>query len=429
MVMHPFKIAAKGKGFGGLFARFGSVWGRYGFSPGKMDQTLEHFTEVLNQYGAGGTFPITAVNLSRNSLDIKKYQSKKIEFAIHGFFHTDYSKLPIETQIAHIEKSIELFQELGVICSGFRSPYLRWNQDTLSAVSDGNLIYDSSQGLAWDLCGETDSPAYQHVLKFYRAESASDYPSLPRIYNGLVRFPYCLPDDEALVERFQINAAEQNSNIWLSILLETHQRGELFTLGLHPERIYLCETFLKETLEMALDLSPKVWIARLDEIAQWWNSLNETRVCLESVDNNEFNFTSDGPDALVFLTQGVELLTDHQDWDGKYNLVERSSIKVRSKVKPIIGVSLSSAPQLAEFLHQQGFIFELVGDSRSHSIFLHYPIFAREDERALLSQLDESKLPLVRVGRWPNGARSALCVTGDIDALTYWDYLHRILGN
>ena len=35
---------------------------------------------------------------------------------------------------------------------------------------------------------------------------------------------------------------------------------------------------------------------------------------------------------------------------------------------------------------------------------------------------------LVRFGVWPRGNRSALSVTGDIDALTIWDFAHRFRG-
>ena len=102
---------------------------------------------------------------------------------------------------------------------------------------------------------------------------------------------------------------------------------------------------------------------------------------------------------------------------------------VRSATKPVIGISMTSAPHLASFLRQQGYIAEIVNGAHNHSIYLDYPNFSREDERRLLLDLDASRQPIVKIGRWPDGARSALCVTGDIDALTVWDYGLRILGN
>jgi hypothetical protein len=54
--------------------------------------------------------------------------------------------------------------------------------------------------------------------------------------------------------------------------------------------------------------------------------------------------------------------------------------------------------------------------------------FAAEDKCLLLAQIEETDSPLVRLGRWPDGAQSALAVTGDIDALTLWDYGLRMIG-
>ncbi len=80
------------------------------------------------------------------------------------------------------------------------------------------------------------------------------------------------------------------------------------------------------------------------------------------------------------------------------------------------------------FLRQQGYIVQVSDHSRDYTIYLDQTNFAPQDERPLLAQIEENAKALVRLGRWPNGAYSALCVTGDIDALTVWDYALRILG-
>src|SRR5439155_1296640 len=46
-------------------------------------------------------------------------------------------------------------------------------------------------------------------------------------------------------------------------------------------------------------------------------------------------------------------------------------------------------------------------------------------EAELLEAIDASGGPLVRLGRWPAGARSALAATGDIDAITLLDFALR----
>ena len=65
---------------------------------------------------------------------------------------------------------------------------------------------------------------------------------------------------------------------------------------------------------------------------------------------------------------------------------------------------------------------------RRYSYYLDRATFTAEDQRPLLAEIEGADKPLVRLGRWPNGARSALAVTGDIDALTLWDYGLRFIG-
>ena len=47
-------------------------------------------------------------------------------------------------------------------------------------------------------------------------------------------------------------------------------------------------------------------------------------------------------------------------------------------------------------------------------------------EVQLIDYIESSPVPLVRFSRWPNEFRSALCVTGDIDALSLVDYAARL---
>ena len=51
---------------------------------------------------------------------------------------------------------------------------------------------------------------------------------------------------------------------------------------------------------------------------------------------------------------------------------------------------------------------------------IHNPV---ELERAI----ENSRTPLVRFWPWPDGQRSALCLTGDLDALSLADYATRLL--
>jgi peptidoglycan/xylan/chitin deacetylase (PgdA/CDA1 family) len=429
-VANPIAIATKGKGYVPFIKRACAIGSRYGLTAAKMDRALKRFVNILQGYGCGASLPITTSALVRNGPVIEKYQAQNIEFAIHGLFHIDYSQLALGEQDDHIKRARQIFDGAKIKLAGFRCPYLRWNNDTLTAVDNNDLSYDSSQALHWDVVEEYLTADYQRVLDFYRAQSANDYPALPKIINSnIVQIPYSLPDDEALIERFQLKVAEPMNELWLAILEKTYDLGELFTLGLHPERVYLCEAPLIETLHQARESSPGVWIARLDEIARWWKARTATDVRITDGEGDEVHLSVNGPDGVTILVRGVQVTTASEAWDGIYRCVKEPDFSLRAARRPFIGVSPASAHHLTQFLRQQGYIVEQAENDQSHALYLDRPEFGCEDERSLLAQIEESDFPLVRLGRWPNGARSALCVTGDIDALTLWDYGLRFLGN
>ncbi len=218
------------------------------------------------------------------------------------------------------------------------------------------------------------------------------------------------------------------SKLWLAILDKTYALGELFTLGLHPERIELCEAPLIATLQKARALSPAVWIARLDEIARWWIERSHTVVTVTPGEEGELSVSVRGPIGVTILTRGVSTSPAGSKGDGHYQRISANEIFLRCDRRPFIGVSPSSPPDLSGFLRQQGYIVEATDSPHTHSFFVDRPAFRYEDERQLLAQIEGGDFPLVSLGRWPNGARSALCVTGDIDALTIWDYGLRFLG-
>jgi hypothetical protein len=425
--MNPFRVSAAGKGIAGMLKRLIVIGSRYGLTTASMDRLLAHFTHLLSEFNCGATFPITTVTLAHNKNIIKKYQAQNIEFAAHGYLHVDHTQLSPDVLRTHIQQLQRVFRERDIQCTGFRFPYLRWSDETLEVISESGFLYEGSQGIAWDVTHLADSPAYRHVLNFYGAIPARDFPSLPRIEDGLVRIPYCLPDDEALIERFQLTSAETMTAIWLSLLEHTYAEGELFTLGLHPERIHLCETPLVETLRRARSLSPHVWIARLDEIARWWKARSQTRWTLLEESPAQWLVRLAGPDGLTVLARNVETVPAALPWDSAYRRVPTLEFQLRSERQPWLGVAPRSSPDLKQFLRQQGYIFEESPSPEKFTFYLDRPTFEYRHERPLLTQIEHNDFPLLKTGRWPHAAHSALSVSGDIDALTLWDYGLRLI--
>jgi peptidoglycan/xylan/chitin deacetylase (PgdA/CDA1 family) len=428
-ITNPLLIAAKGKGFIPMLARGRVIANHYGLTAGKMYNALAALMEPLNQYACSATIPVTASALASNPRAARKQSLKGLEFAIHGLHHVDYSQLSEDQQLAHFQEARLVFQELGISGTGFRCPYLRWNEDTLSALKKTGFIYDSSQALAMDVVGGLATDAYHKVLDFYGAQSANVYPALPSWSDNLLRIPYCLPDDEALVDRLHITDSGVMTYIWIAMLEHAYQYGELFTLGLHPERAAVCQAALQAVLAKAVSLSPGVWIARLDEIAAWFHSLEQTVFKIQNEGGQLFYAQISAPDRARVLARSPEIIAATEPWDVDFQVVCSNNFFLRSEKRPLIGLSPNSPKPLKKFLRSQGYLTEISADSEAYSIYLDRDTFRHEDERSILKEIEGNHSTLVRLSRWPDGARCGLAVTGDVDAFTIWDYVRRVLAN
>jgi hypothetical protein len=371
---------------------------------------------------------MTASALASNPKVAKEDSLQNLELAIHGLHHLDYSYLSLENQLDHLHQARGIFQRLGISATGFRCPYLRWNEDTLTALKDCDFKYDSSQALAWDVVERVSTDAYKRVLDFYHAQSAHDYPALPHLINGIVRIPYCLPDDEALVDRLHLSDESVMAEIWLSILESTYQAGELFTLGLHPERVFICQKALTAVLEKARSLSPKVWIARLDEIVDWFLAVGKSTYEIQHESGDLYHVRIDAPANATILIRSLEVINPTRPWMHAYRSLMTNKFTFRSSKRPVIGISPSSPVSVQQFLRHQGYLIEINSDRQIYSCYLDRTSFHEEDERSLINELEREHTPLVRLSQWPDGARSGLAITGDVDAFTIWDYTRRFLA-
>jgi hypothetical protein len=433
--MNSISLAVKAKGRLALVKRAGQIVDHYGPTPSKMAQALDRFGQVLRDFGCGATFPITAVALKRNSKVVEKHVGQGIEFAIHGYRHIDYSQLALGDQVAHLRQAHAIFNSAGVTCSGFRSPYLRFNEHLREAAREVGLAYLSNQPILWDaLDGESLSPAAQaacrRAIALYAPWSAADRPALPQLWRDLVEIPVSLPDDEILVGRLGGDADGLVGRAWARILAETYRREELFTLQLHPERIARCAPALGALLAQARALNPPVWVACLGEMAAWWRARSAATVMAAPTGDGKLRLSLRGPDGMAFLARNVETDMEGlaQPWTHGYQRYATQSLILASGIRPFIGVPAGTAPELVYYLREQGYIVEVSDNSQNYSVYLDHVEAIPENRRPLLAQVEEGNQPLVKLGRWPGNNHSALAITGDIDALTLWDYGLRYLG-
>jgi hypothetical protein len=348
-----------------------------------------------------------------------------MEFAVHGFYHVDHRHLSAAQQWQQVGRARDELEALGVRVTGFRAPYLRANDATMQALRHNGFSYDSSQAFHWPVDEPIQIEAYTRGLEFCSALSAEDYPVVPWSENGLVRIPCSLPDDEAIFDRLHLSP-QVTQGLWVSILDTSAQRGELFTLALHPERIESWRSPIVQVLEAATKSRPPIWLARLDEIAAWWRERTRTSVQIRDQGTNMLSVSIRGPEGVTALARGMEI--PGEPWSDGYVQIRGADFFVHATRRPVIAVHPASAPSLVTFLQEQGYIVELTDSPDQHTYFLQRERFSREDQRGLVAELENGRFPLLRLARWPKGTRSALSITGDVDALTIWDYASRFVG-
>jgi peptidoglycan/xylan/chitin deacetylase (PgdA/CDA1 family) len=428
-VPNPFIIAAWGKGIIPMLARGAAIANRYGLTPTKIDNAMSQLSNTLEQFQCQATIPVTALPLSRNVDIARQFPAHGLELAVHGLSHVDYRLLSAEIQLDHIQQAKRIFEQARIPVTGFRSPYLRWNEDTLTTLKASGFIYDSSQALDMGVTEGLETSSYRRALEFYQAQVSSQHPALPRLDAGLVRIPYCLPDDEALVERLKITDSRTMAELWLAMLERTYEAGELFTLGLHPERVSLCQQALEAVLRKARSVSPRVWIARLDEIATWYQALGQVTFDAQQEASDRLHIKIQAPPEATILLRSLEVDGATEPWSEGYNRLMTNEFTVLNCKRPFIGLPSDTPSSLVSFLKHQGYLVEINANSQATSYYFECTHFEPEDERQMLVELNKSDISLLRLGRWPAAARSALAITGDIDAFTLWDYGRRILNN
>ena len=94
-------------------------------------------------------------------------------------------------------------------------------------------------------------------------------------------------------------------------------------------------------------------------------------------------------------------------------------------------VSVADAPAAAiDFLRREGYTVTPGGRPGDCSVYLDdLAQFGEVDEKPLAERLGQLQSPLLRYWRWPDRARCALSVTGDIDSITLIDFALRIWEN
>jgi peptidoglycan/xylan/chitin deacetylase (PgdA/CDA1 family) len=424
-------VALKGKGPVALMKRVWTINTRLGLTGVRMDRYLGELSQLIRDFDADLTIFIPANVLDKHSTLVHKYYIQGVEFGVHGNRHVDHSLLTLKTQRRQLRCAQETFGRWSIKSTGFRAPYLRSGPNLSKALEITGFSYDSSRTILWQIenpqiPAHIAEAAYKRIISFCDPLYADTHPALPQIYGRLVEIPVSLPDDEILIDRLGGGSSALVENIWLDILSQTYRRGEVFTIQLHPERATLCAPGLAVLLDKARTFTPPVWITSLNEVAAWWRSHADAVIDIQKTSDSAWRFSVKEPVSATILARDVEVYEPTSLWADGYWQVAGATCTVQSPRQPIIGASQRSAHTMVNFLRQQGYIVQIADDAKNYSIYLDREDFTLQDHLSLLAQIEERNTPLVRLSRWPGGAKSALCITGDLDAVTALDYFWRL---
>jgi peptidoglycan/xylan/chitin deacetylase (PgdA/CDA1 family) len=421
-------MSLRGRGAGGSAARTAKVLSRFGATPTAMAARLDRYRSLVASFGARPTWPATACVLARHPDLLRRYAESGAELAVHGLVHGDHAVLDRPTQRNTIARALDIFERAGLQPVGFRGPYLRYNDATLAVLRELGFRYDSSQAFAFPRCDGSGNAlprnrSYELAMELYAARDADRLAVRPRLRGGLVDLPVAIPDDEIIIERLRLDEAAATGE-WSRIFELSYARGDLFTIQLHPERIYELETTLRQTLRIAASRRPGVFIAGLDQIAEWWRRRDRFRLTVLRTSTGCVRVHLDADRDATLVVRGLAV-DGAAPWSGgDMVVVERRSFEAAAERLPIVGVSRRTPAQVGAFLAEEGFACEVSDEPRCFGAYVDVSD-TRWSETALLESITRSPGPLVRLWRWPNGARSALAVTGDIDALTLKDFVLR----
>lgn len=439
--MNLVQFSIKSKGTRNFARRLWTVFTRFGLSEAHTRRSLAAIMDTTNLYGAMPTFFVPAVVLQRHVSLFAELARRGAEIGVHGYVHNDYRSLSHGEQYKQTEQAIVVFDYAGIPRKGFRHPYLGWTEESVAVLTALDFIYDSNEAVLHDVIDLDSLPThlrrgYEKSLQLFQAIPCTAYTLRPHYEGRLLRIPLSIPDDEMLYDRLRITDQARLGKIWSQVLRHVYDLGGVYVLNLHPERGLLCQRALDLLLSAASTQPLSVWMASLGEIAEWWQERRQFHLDIAPLAPNKWRVTAQCSPRSTLLARCV-IVEDQPTtpWHGSDVRVQGTTCIINAPRRPCIGLSPRTPTEVDEWLHEQGYpLARGEGqDAESFAMYLDLPdgLGMTRHERiercsTLVRQIEQSEVPLVRYGCWPNGSRAALAVSGDVDSVTVQDFFLRI---
>lgn len=443
--MNLVAFSIRTKGAHNFARRLWTVFARFGFSDARSRRTLLSILATVRQYGGSPTFFIPAVVLRRHPELINEIALCGAEIGIHGYVHNDYRSLSDASQHQQTQQAMAVFHDVSLPFEGFRNPYLGWTDDAVRSFEQLGFTYDSNEAIvhdALDLSRLTPTlrSGFEKSLELFQAIAPSAYTLRPHFEGELARIPTSIPDDEMLFDRLRITDQVALGDIWRSVMARVYDLGGIYVLNLHPERGVLCKPALGRLLAFSQQQELPVWVASLREVEQWWRERRAFRFTFEATGEATWRVTASCTPRTTILARHLTVDgATASPWSGaesRVDGVDGREFTVHAGVCPCVALSPRTSSAVEDFLLEEGYPVQRVEPAKApgYARYLDMPDGLGETRAeqiarrsALLAEIEALEQPLLRFGVWPDRARAALSITGDIDSITIQDFFLRIV--
>ncbi|PWT70346.1 MAG: hypothetical protein C5B60_12270 [Chloroflexi bacterium] len=439
--MNLVAFSLRTKGAHNFARRLWTVFARFGFSDARSRRTLLTILATVRKYGGYPTFFIPAVVLRRHPELISEIALCGAEIGTHGYIHNDYRALSSTSQHQQTQQALAVFHEAAVPCQGFRNPYLGWTEAAVRSFAELGFAYDSNEAIVHDVLDlerltPTLRAGYLKSLSLFQAILPSAYTLRPHFEGELVRIPTSIPDDEMLYDRLRITDQAALGDLWCEVMNRVYELGGIYTLNLHPERGVLCKPALERLLAYSRGQPLPIWLATLHEVEKWWRERQSFRFSIEPHGDGSFYIEATCSPRAAILARHLTIDGALTQWWGSEGVIPARQFTVHASASPCIALSHQTSDDVECLLREQGFPV-VRAEPEAAPGFAHFLDIPGglgatrsaqiEKRSALVAEIEARQKPLLRFGVWPEGARAALAITGDIDSITVQDFFLRIL--
>ena len=370
--------------------------------------------ELLARYDCSPTLATPGMVVAMHPEFIRDLRAAGVELAIHGFDHVDFRSLTQADAHRQFARAASAYTDAGIPFTGFRCPYLSYSHDMSALVPDGLVGYSSNEAVWWDVVSDDGERTviFDSLADFYRATPAAESLVLPRAVDGFVEIPVSLPDDLQLLDGLGAGDAGVR-DAWLRSCAKATIAAPCSSSSSIRNRSISAPAPSKDCSQGPFPRTGGV-DRPLGEIADWWRS------------SGTFRPASRGPPSSSSARSGPWCSRAAERGTGPDTVARRlpgrqSWHSLHDAEVPFVGAPHPGCAASATALRELGY-----SSSTARRPGLRCsPRPARR--RGRVTDLSSStrrarRRPLVRFWHWPAGVMSALCITGDLDALSLLDY-------